>query len=137
MTTTAQYECRFPRCSAAPVRLPMLQQASMRVCSALDSSDQVPTAVQTPPRPSQCRDQLLKRPRQPSDDITLCQCAEDDRICPRYNPQATQQKEKTKVNQVGGASLTGRGSVTRYSGELLVPRGTRDENCAGEENTAP
>ena len=49
------------------------------------------------PWPSQRGDRPLKRPRQPSDDITLRQSAEDDRICPRYNPQAAQQEEKTKT----------------------------------------
>ena len=46
-------------------------------------------------------------------------------------------RRNTKTKQVGGASLVGRGSVTRNGGEPLAPRGTRDENCAGEEYTAP
>ena len=131
-------ECRFPRCSAAPLRSPEQQQASTRVYSALDSSDQVPTAAQTPPQPSQRGDRPLKRPRQPFDDITLRQSAENDRIYPRYNPQAAQHEEKTKVNQVGGASSVGRGSITRNGGEPLAPRGARDEKIfAGEKKILP
>ena len=33
--------------------------------------------------------------------------------------------------------MSDRGSVARFRGEPLAPKEARDENCAGEKNTAP
>ena len=70
----------------------------------------------------------------------MVQCASAQKMTPLskvHSFKLPNKSEKTKTNQVGGVSLVGRGSVARYNGEPLVPRGALDENYVGDENTAP